>query len=81
MSGDVADWCLFTKTEGGKVSLIKGLTRDEAIQAARLASPWHMRPSAPDSYCLDEDPHRIDDVKVFRGTGETANFWEGWKSA
>lgn len=72
---EVADWCLYTRTEGGKVSVIKGLTRGEAIQAARRATPWHMRPDAPDSYCLDEDKHRIEDVSVFRGSGETANIW------
>ena len=79
MTDETADWCLFTQTEGGTVSLLKGLTAGEAREAARHATPRNRWPDGPRSYMEYGDDNRIEKVEVFRGTGETMNIWEGWK--
>lgn len=72
---EVADWVLFTQTRGGKVSLIKGLTKGEARQAARRAAPIHMLPGARSgSYHCHEGT--INRVEIFRGNGETADIFK-----
>lgn len=72
---EVADWVLFTQTRGGKVSLIKGLTKGEARQAARRAAPAHMLPGfRSGSYHYHEGS--INRVEIFRGNGETANIFK-----
>lgn len=72
---DVADWVLFTKTKGGTVSLIKGLTKGEARMAAQRAAPLHLRPDRPDRMCIHWSDEMIDTVEIFRGTGETARIF------
>ena len=69
---EAADWVLFTQTHGGKVSLIKGLTKGEARMAARSAAPMHLRPDRPDRMSYHVHDGLIEDIQIFRGTGETA---------
>lgn len=72
---EAADWVLFTQTHGGKVSLIKGLTKGEARQAARRAAPLHLRPDRPRQMRLDTHEGLIRNIQIFRGTGETADIF------
>lgn len=75
---DAADWCLLTQTEGGKVSLIKGLTAGEAREAARRVAPAWMRPGAAPFGRLHITENTIRSVEIFRGTGETLDFRKDW---
>ncbi|UTC28170.1 hypothetical protein GURKE_01390 [Brevundimonas phage vB_BpoS-Gurke] len=80
---ETADWCLLTITQGGKVSLIKGLTAGEAREAARRTVPSWRRPN-PGSrdriMRLQSNENTIDKIEVFRGTGETMDIWDGWEA-
>ena len=91
MTDETADWCVLTQTRAGKVSLIKGLTAGEARETARRATPHWRRPRKwteeeetqgyISSCTVGDDRHEIDKIEVFRGTGETMDYFKGWAAS
>lgn len=81
----IADWCVLTVTFSGHVSLIKGLTRDEAYETGKRLSPVWANPDLPPDhrehlikgYDMNIQPGSGDyrSVEVFRGAGETMNVF------
>lgn len=80
-----ADWCVLTVTFSGHVSLIKGLTRDEAYETGKRLSPVWVDPDMPprqrealtEGYNPEVTISKGDfrSVEVFRGAGETMNVF------